>query len=538
MKSKNSIITRFGTSNSGNFALMFALLLVPMVISIGVAIDFARQYNTGNQLQTAVDAAALQIAQKTESLSDTEALSRAEKLIAANFKGQAFQLNLSRTTSTVKITGQATLPTTFLSILDIKKLYVTRVATANVAQTKFEIALVLDTTGSMEGGKLNAMKAAAKTLVDDLDKQVIATENLKFALVPFATFVNVGPQYGAIMSNGKVTQSPANWIDALGQSPITQQDLGADVSRFALYSHLGHTWKGCIESRPKVNGVDYAVTDTAPDASKPYTLFIPTFAADEPGSYYYMNSWLSDSPATIRQQTWNERRTRYGVNYTSKPTTLSEWAKSAKSWASVTQDNSASAYYSNYHAAKGPNFMCETQAITPLTSDYTKVKSAIDALVAAGNTNILEGAAWGWRVLSPNVLFTEGLPARTSGLNKIMVLLTDGTNFFGHTTSALGSAYTSFGFLVDGRLDGITTNDATVTTAAMDAKTLQACTNAKADGVEIYTILLEESNSKTSALLEKCATNPAHFIPVPDRSGLAAAFAAIKTGITQVKLDE
>ena len=70
----------------------------------------------------------------------------------------------------------------------------------------------------------------------------------------------------------------------------------------------------------------------------------------------------------------------------------------------------------------------------------------------------------------------------------------------------------------------------------MNAMTLATCTNAKRDGLEIYTILLEESNTGTSALLRDCATTPQHFIAVPNRNDLQAAFNKIKHGILKMRL--
>ena len=438
----------------------------------------------------------------------------------------------------------ASIQTAFMHLFGHKTMNVTRVAEATVAEFKYEIALSLDTTGSMEGTKLSSMKTAAAMLITDLDAQVDKAENLKFSLVPFATFVNVGPGFGPEISGGSVTRQPAPWLDSLGQSPISQSDLATGVSRFALFSHLGHAWKGCVESRPAVDGVDYATTDTEPASNKPHTLFSPAFAADEPStfsyggqSYKYANSYLGDNPSTIGQNNWDKRRVRYGVTYSQMPTTLSGWATSTTTWTKVSQDNSASQLYSNYKASKGPNFFCETQPITPLTYDYTSVNSAITNLIASGNTNILEGIAWGWRTLSHGAPFTEGRPSSDKSVRKILILLTDGENFLGHVPSGLGSGNTSFGFLKDGRLDGLIVGaTAAQTTDALNQKTLDTCENIKQSNIEVFTILLDVNDDATSSLLRECASKPENFINVPEPAGLKSAFAKIKTGIVSTRL--
>ncbi len=69
-----------------------------------------------------------------------------------------------------------------------------------------------------------------------------------------------------------------------------------------------------------------------------------------------------------------------------------------------------------------------------------------------------------------------------------MIFLTDGQNSFGNLNNDLRSAYTSMGYLVDGRLDGMTAANIGQTNNALDKKTKAACENAKEDGVTIYTI--------------------------------------------------
>ena len=56
----------------------------------------------------------------------------------------------------------------------------------------------------------------------------------------------------------------------------------------------------------------------------------------------------------------------------------------------------------------GPNYFCDTPAITPLTNSRATLNAAISAMQPGGNTNILEGLTWGWRTLSPGAPFTEG----------------------------------------------------------------------------------------------------------------------------------
>ena len=72
--------------------------------------------------------------------------------------------------------------------------------------------------------------------------------------------------------------------------------------------------------------------------------------------------------------------------------------------------------------------------------------------------------------------------------------------------------------------------------AEMDVRTLQACSAAKLDGIEIYTISLEIDEQATLDMLEACASDKAHFFNLPSRSMLSDAFKQIKDKIAKVRL--
>jgi hypothetical protein len=61
-------------------------------------------------------------------------------------------------------------------------------------------------------------------------------------------------------------------------------------------------------------------------------------------------------------------------------------------------------------SASGPNALCDSAPILPLTESKSAVHDAIGQMRAKGSTNMLEGLMWGWRVLSPEEPFTHGRP--------------------------------------------------------------------------------------------------------------------------------
>jgi multimeric flavodoxin WrbA len=70
----------------------------------------------------------------------------------------------------------------------------------------------------------------------------------------------------------------------------------------------------------------------------------------------------------------------------------------------------------------------------------------------------------------------------------------------------------------------------------MNARTLKACDTAKAAGIEVYTIRLEEPNVATGTMLKECASAPDHYFDVPSRTMLDEAFDAIKDRIVKVRI--
>ena len=59
------------------------------------------------------------------------------------------------------------------------------------------------------------------------------------------------------------------------------------------------------------------------------------------------------------------------------------------------------------------------------------------------------------------------------------------------------------------------------------------CNNIKADGIEIYVVRFRDGDA---TLMENCASSPAHYFEANNASQLSAAFAAIGTGIGQLRL--
>jgi Flp pilus assembly protein TadG len=187
----------------------------------------------------------------------------------------------------------------------------------------------------------------------------------------------------------------------------------------------------------------------------------------------------------------------------------------------------------------GPNFMCTTAPILPLSMDKTTIKNAINAMAAQGATTIIEGAMWGWRALSPGEPLTDGRAYNTKNNTKVLVLMSDGQNTYYPNSKFLKSWYDTYGYVDRSHLGTTSTSSATLT-QAMDQRTLQACGNIKAAGVVIYTVAFQIPGDEAGALtlLKSCASDADKYFAPGTASELLAAFNAIGRDITELRISQ
>jgi hypothetical protein len=186
----------------------------------------------------------------------------------------------------------------------------------------------------------------------------------------------------------------------------------------------------------------------------------------------------------------------------------------------------------------GPNFMCNSTAITPLTTTEATVTTAITNLVAAGSTNIQEGLMWGWRILSSGAPYTEGRDKSVTDNKKIVVLMTDGANTYYPKSKYTKSWYAAWGYGYKEHLGtGSGGWDSDDWETEMNTRTATACQNAKDDDVIIYTVAFDvpdDSSSKT--LLSGCASDPSYYYDAGNETELLAAFSAIGDSISLLRI--
>lgn len=199
---------------------------------------------------------------------------------------------------------------------------------------------------------------------------------------------------------------------------------------------------------------------------------------------------------------------------------------------------SGTSYYSPLNVTSlGPNKYC-SQLVTPLTASKTTIVNGINAMQARGNTHINQGAAWGWRMLSPRwrglwggEMDANSLPLdyNTPKMNKAAIIMTDGDNTMSN------SVHTAYWYLSNGKLG--TTNQTTAE-AQLDTRLSQICTSMKTNNIIIYTIAFGTLSSSSQTMLRNCASQPDYFFNSPTSTELQAAFNTIGDSLSNLRISK
>lgn len=223
----------FTKNTSGNFAVTFAIATIPLFGLAGMAMDYSNAIRIKTKMQAAADAAAISAIVEFHLERNGNQKRIARKYFKANYTAEV-KPNISSVLSAQKneitVNSKGTVPTTLLAILGKKKLTVGASATASIIASNLQIALALDTTGSMQtGGKMSLLKHSARDFIDNILPLGTATSNLvEFAVVPFSTVVKIDTSHAS-----------ANWMDLNGIAEANFE--GCIWDRSADYDHTDST---------------------------------------------------------------------------------------------------------------------------------------------------------------------------------------------------------------------------------------------------------------------------------------------------------
>lgn len=357
---------RFVRAEHGNIAVIFAIVLVPILSFVGAAIDYSRAVRARSAMQAALDSAVLMVSKDLSS--GTITTSQISGKAQAYFTGlytdteargvsvtTTYTAASGGTPATILMTGSGNITSHFLQIAGYPNLGFNTNSTSTWGANLLRVALVLDNTGSMaQYNKLTSLQSAAKSLVTQLSGLAVNNGDVYISVVPFEIDVNVG-----------TSNVNASWL------------------RWDLW-----------------DGKNY------PNAASPWQTYCSggywmTMAQCKGHNY----NWSHTNSSS--KSTWNGCVTDRDQNYDVSSTVPSSNATSFI----ADQDQS-----------------CPTAPILPLTYNWGAVNSTINAMTAQGATNQTIGLLWGWLSLLQQSPLNAPAESATSLYQHVIVLFTDGLN--------------------------------------------------------------------------------------------------------------
>ena len=479
------LIKRLLTEKSGHFAIMFSLALFPILAGVGMAIDYTRLSQANVRLKDSTDAATFFASKYYREKGELPSIAEATDFLNANFAASGLEGDpvidaLTIDGAVIHIKSHLVNPTMIMGVFGQHANTLTANAGVTADQDQpIEIAMVLDTTYSM-----TAPSGASSAEIDPTGDY----------LPPDTTNIDklMALKVAALKFNGILFSDPT--ASSLRRVAIVPFSRYVNVG----LSRRNESWMSVAPDSP----------DTGEQCSEPYYPIVGYSNICHPETYTY-----DGVPVT-----YSACEPIYG---TTKITSC--WPTSyGHTWhgcvGSRNEPNNLKQVYNGTKFIGVMDAWCGSE-VMPLTNDKVALASHISSLYANDVTYIPEGVMWGWRMLTKDAPFTEAKqPTPSKPVHKIMVIMTDGEN----QTSADIPANPTHNSSNFGQADDWTT---------------EACTKAKADGIEIYSVTFGlDIPTSAKQIISGCASDPSHYYDAGNAGKLISAFQAIASKIGAVRL--
>ncbi|MBP0616397.1 TadE/TadG family type IV pilus assembly protein [Jiella mangrovi] len=478
---------RFAAANGGNFGLIFGLSAVPLILGIGGAVDYSNALREKSSVQAAADSAALTAA-KYSGNDEKARIERADMYFKANLDPdiEVQSTALKKVDGSWVYDATFSMPTAFLGLISIDKLDMAVQSVVKQSDTPLDIALVLDSTGSMEYyGKMTQLKAAVNLFLDNFD-DVSEEAKVQVAMIPFDYQIRIDD---ANMTMLEPPKADCRFLSEPDKGYCNSGDDGFVLGTGETY------YAGRDRSSHRYIKYYYTASDT-PDQVLKITRY--TYSCKK---RTYSDCTISDASLVYSR---DETLTKVYGNYSG---CIMDRLQPYDTTPDVAVSSDAETLYTRSAACSS-----SLQPVVGLTDDFDGLRTAVAKLTPSGTTNIAIGVQWGMEALtSANPLQGANSDTRTK---KIMVVLTDGDNTQDRWYNSSDSA-------------------------SIDDRTELACSSAKAmtntDGsdLELYTIRVIEGNE---TLLQNCATDAGHYYSVKQASELSAVFQDIAERVKRLRI--
>jgi Flp pilus assembly protein TadG len=288
---------KFLKNRSGAFAVQFALMVIPLTVCTGLAIDGGRAFLARFELASALDAAALAVG---STVGDNATLTNtAQTFVDANFRtphNGPISLTLMPGDTLITLKGAVTIDTYFMPL--VGQPHVTVVAESDVVRggANVEVALTLDITGSMSGTKIATLRTAAKDLIDTVVNTTQTPYYSKVSLVPWGPNVHVSSTYANAVRGtvaGPTTVTGAAWQNGTAKTIAAGTGWRVGGAGKTISGGVtGNTWKnGTAATVTKITKVSSNTRIQVTTSANPsYTNGDTVYITGAGGSYTTLNS--------------------------------------------------------------------------------------------------------------------------------------------------------------------------------------------------------------------------------------------------------
>jgi Flp pilus assembly protein TadG len=257
------MLARFLKNARGGVAPLMAVVAVPVMAAVGMAVDYSRVNAARTAFQVSLDATALMLskdaATETKEALQTEATKTFNSLFS---RSEVTDVNVtplytSAGGSKLTLNGTAVVHTNFLGVIGIDHVDIKSMSVSSWGNTRLRVALVLDNTGSMASdGKMDALKTASHNLLTQLQQAAVHPEDVYVSIVPFSKDVNFG--------SDNYAQSWLRWDlweEVNGKcSNTSYSNRTSCQSHSKVWTPAAHnTWNGCVTDRDQ----NFDTTNTA-----------------------------------------------------------------------------------------------------------------------------------------------------------------------------------------------------------------------------------------------------------------------------------
>ena len=265
------MLARFLSNTRGGVAPLMAVVAIPVLAAVGMAVDYTRANAARTAFQVSLDATALMLSREaaTDATNPDSTVLQTHATDTFNALYKHPEVNNITVTpvyssgiggSQLTLQGTGVINTDFLGVIGVSQIDIGATSVSTWGNTRLRVALVLDNTGSMSSaGKMTALKTATHNLLDQLKSAAHKPEDVYVSIVPFSKDVNFGPE--------NYDQSWLRWdlwdaVNGTCSDTAIIQAKQLCVSQQGLDAGHHNTWNGCVTDRDQ----NYDTTNTAPVA--------------------------------------------------------------------------------------------------------------------------------------------------------------------------------------------------------------------------------------------------------------------------------